>query len=164
MMNSMNEWSDFFVGAASAAAALAGLVTVAISVNVRQILKYKALPPRAAATIGILVLILVVSMAVLIPNQSLFWLGIEVIVFSTIAWALSALVIWSKILERQQRPWYELVYQIIINQLSVLPFIVGGIFLLLGNPDGFYWIAAGTIAAFILSMINSWVLLIEILR
>jgi hypothetical protein len=46
----------------------------------------------------------------------------------------------------------------------VLPFIVGGVMLTFNNIDGMYWIAAGIIAAFILSMLNAWVLLIEILR
>jgi hypothetical protein len=55
-------------------------------------------------------------------------------------------------------------YEVAIDQSSVLPFIVGGIMLSVGNIDGMYWIAAGIIAAFILSMLNAWVLLIEVLR
>jgi hypothetical protein len=32
------------------------------------------------------------------------------------------------------------------------------------NTDGMYWIAAGMIAAVVISMTTTWVLLIEILR
>jgi hypothetical protein len=37
--------------------------------------------------------------------------------------------------------------------------------LLLARRDGgFYWVAGGCIAVFILSVLNAWVLLVEILR
>jgi hypothetical protein len=40
-------WHDLFVAVAGAAAALAGLVFVAVSINVERILQYKGLPERA---------------------------------------------------------------------------------------------------------------------
>ncbi|MEI9906978.1 MAG: hypothetical protein WDO06_02880 [Actinomycetota bacterium] len=59
----LDQWSEFFIAGAGAAAALAGLVIVAVSVNVREILKYRSLPSRSAATIGSLTMILVACMA-----------------------------------------------------------------------------------------------------
>jgi hypothetical protein len=72
-------WTNFFI-AASASAALAGLVIVAISVNIARILEFPHLPARSAATVGRLILILVSSMAALIP-QSNHPLGAELAVF-----------------------------------------------------------------------------------
>lgn len=74
-----------FVAGAGASAALAGLVIVAISVNVQEILKYRNLPSRAIATIGMLMLILVVSMAALIPDQDSAALGLEILAFTPTA-------------------------------------------------------------------------------
>ena len=54
-------WHDFFMGTIGAAAALTGLLFVAISINLQQILRYPHLPGRAAGTLGILVSALVVS-------------------------------------------------------------------------------------------------------
>ena len=50
----MMMWTNFFIAAAGASASLAGLVFVALSVNINRILEYPQLPSRAAATIGTL--------------------------------------------------------------------------------------------------------------
>src|SRR6185312_6154219 len=47
----MPEWTDFFVAEVGASAALAGLVIVAISINVTRIISYPWLPGRAAETL-----------------------------------------------------------------------------------------------------------------
>jgi hypothetical protein len=71
-------WHDFFVGTIGVAAALTGLLFVAISINLEQILKYPQLPGRAAGTLGILVSDLVVSRITLAPGQGPRTLGIEI--------------------------------------------------------------------------------------
>ena len=48
----MAEWSDFFVAVAGAAAALAGLIIVAVSVNVADIIKYPQLLPAEEIELG----------------------------------------------------------------------------------------------------------------
>jgi hypothetical protein len=59
VMDDLGQWTDLFVAVAGASAALAGLVTVAISANIREVLRFNNwLPSRAAATTGVLVLIL----------------------------------------------------------------------------------------------------------
>ena len=45
----MDGWSEFAVAAAGATAALAGLVIVGISVNIKEILAFPGLTARAAA-------------------------------------------------------------------------------------------------------------------
>ncbi len=56
-----SSWGSFFVAETGASAALAGLLFVAMSINLRRILEFPSLPGRAGETIAILVNALVIS-------------------------------------------------------------------------------------------------------
>src|SRR6202034_206276 len=71
-------WHDFFVGTIGSSAALTGLLFVAISINLEQILKYPQLPGIAAVTLWLLVSALSVSVFALAPGQTNGALGIEI--------------------------------------------------------------------------------------
>ena len=64
-------------------------MTVAIAANIAEILKFPWLPSRAATSIGLLVLVLVVSIAGLMRPQPMLWFGIETIVFAAVTWLLT---------------------------------------------------------------------------
>ncbi|HNF84655.1 MAG TPA: hypothetical protein PLE13_11780, partial [Solirubrobacterales bacterium] len=83
----LSEWSDFFVASAGASAALAGLVFVAISINVARILQLDGVPELGLVTLLLLIGVLVVSMFGLIPDQSEHAFGGELLVQSAF-WTL----------------------------------------------------------------------------
>lgn len=161
----LEDWTDFLVAAASAAAALAGLVIVAVSVNIERILQYKQLPARAAAAVGSLMLALVTSLVCLAP-QSRLALGLEVLGFGVITWLLHAHAARISIASDRasHRPKYEAILEVARGQIQVLPFIVGGLLFTLDLGAPIYFILAGVIAAVVLSMFEAWILLVEILR
>ena len=61
------QWSDFFVAETGAAAALAGLVIVAISINLKTIVEGRLLSGRAAETVAMLGCVLILSSLMLVP-------------------------------------------------------------------------------------------------
>lgn len=158
-------WANFFVAASGASAALAGLIFVALSVNINRILEAPQLPSRAGATIGTLILILICSMAALIP-QPVFMLGFEILVFAFCGWLLKVRAAYRAIADgkRTGRPAFEAVTETVLGQIQVLPFLAGGVFLIIGGDAGFYWVAGGIVSVFVFSVFNGWVLLVEILR
>jgi hypothetical protein len=64
------EWESLFLAEAGASAALAGLLFVALSINLERILKGAGLPGRAGEAIVLLLTALVLSTWVLVPGQS----------------------------------------------------------------------------------------------
>jgi hypothetical protein len=158
-------WANFFIACAGAASALAGLVFVAVSVNVNRLIEISHLLPRAAATIGSLILILVASVAALIP-QSAPALGAEILVFAILCWGLKIDSARNAFIggAKWKRPRFEAYLEAVLGQIQVLPFMVGGMLLLARHESGLYWIAAGSLAIFLFSMTNAWILLVEILR
>jgi hypothetical protein len=63
-------WQPFFIMAGGAAAALAGLLFIALSIHVREIAAHPAFRYRALATLSIPLVVLVVSGLALLPRQT----------------------------------------------------------------------------------------------
>lgn len=166
VLEALEPWKDLLIATAGASAALAGLVTVAIATNIGEILKFPWLPSRAATSIALLVLVLVVSIAGLMRPQPLWWFGLETIVFAVATWLITARAAWTRLATRRehQRPAAQLAQEIGLYQASVLPFVVGGVLLMVDDTNGMYWISGGMIVSVVISMLTTWVLLIEILR
>jgi len=158
-------WTPFFETAAEASAGLVGLVIVAVSVNIRPILDSPQLPSRAGATIGSMVLIMIGSLAALIPQPLAAWGG-EVLGFATVIWlqhlltARSVLRAW----RTNPQPMREIIPAISLGQLQTIPYLIGAVMVLTGSATGVYWIVGGMIATLAFGVFSAWVLLVEILR
>src|SRR5688500_10323089 len=85
MPESLEGWSDFNVAMVGATAAFAGLLIVAMSVNISTIMASASLPPRAAASIAALVLAIVACALGLVPGQPVWAYGVEVLVATLFA-------------------------------------------------------------------------------
>ena len=155
-------WHDLFVAILGAAAALEGLLFVAVSLNLEQILKLKALPPLAARSLGTLLAILLMSVLILTPGQSRVVLGVEITALGLIL-TVAMLVSTTRTHLRAER-WQWAVSAFGLSTAASLPMLVAGITLTLGRGGGLYWALVEVIAGFSISIYYAWVLLVEILR
>jgi hypothetical protein len=85
-------WGTFFQGELGAAAALAGLLFVSLSVNQTKILELGRMADRGLEALAILFLVIMVSSLPLIPGQSIRLLGGEILVLGAGAMAATALL------------------------------------------------------------------------
>lgn len=158
-----SQWHDLFVATAGASAALAGLVFVAVSINLERILKYEGLPERALETLLLLLAVLLVSILGLVPGQSREALGAELLGANLV---LAAVIVRlpSGYTGIDQEPPAWLWTRWGIRLAAVLPLIAAGLSLLAGSGGGLYWLVAGILFAVLGAVANAWVLLVEILR
>ena len=157
-------WHDFGVAAAGSSAALAGLVFVAVSINLDRILTYPWLPDRVGETVVLLVAVLVESLLLLAPGQSRAALGAELMTIGAAAWA----AVTATHLRLRRHPTYTTQAQrrvrVVVGQLASLPALVAGVSLLVHAGGGLYWMFAGITLSVLAAASNAWVLLIEIAR
>ena len=159
-----SEWSDLFVASAGASAALAGLVFVAVSINIERILSFPGLPERSLETLLFLVSVLLVSLIGLVPEQGHVALGLELLF---VALAIDAVVLRQPTNqvgegEVMQRSWR--VARWTVRAVATVPFLIGALSILAEGGGGLYWVFAGIVLAIVASVSNAWVLLVEILR
>jgi hypothetical protein len=163
--NSLEAWANFFITTAEVSATLAGLVIVAVSVNIQQILKFRQLPPRASSTVAVLMLVVVIGLAALVPQPPT---GFAMEVFAAAAIPLVILLVCVRevVVEhlKDNRPHRKLYVGLPGGPVAALCFLVGAGRLWLGHADGLYWIAAGIVVALLFAVLNAWVFLIEVLR
>ncbi|MGB6546586.1 MAG: hypothetical protein WA871_02850 [Candidatus Acidiferrales bacterium] len=165
-MNIAAAWTDFLVAEAGAAAALAGLIFVSVSLNVKKIIEYQSegVAGRAAEALALLIGVLLISTFGLAPNQSGKVLGIEILAVGVSLWLMATILLVGRLGARRRRPWWWLASRSFLSQCATIPFCIAGILLILSNPDGMYWLIPGCVFSFLASTISAWVLLIEILR
>jgi hypothetical protein len=157
-------WGDFFVAQAGAAAVLAGLVFVGVSINLDKIIAIPSLPSRALEAMVLLIAVLVESSLMLVPDQSLTLLGLEVLAVGLVVWLAIGAV--QRDVLRKLDPQHRRLFSINIalGQLAVLAFVVAGVVLLIAGEDGVYFAVPGVILGYLVAISEAWILLVEIHR
>ena len=160
----MAGWADFFVAEVGASAALAGFVIVAISINLNQIIAYPTLPGRAAETLVAPTGVLVVSSYMLVPGQQLAALVTELFVTGGVMWLMPTIIQIRTWRAEVAVPRRSLVVRCTLSLFSSVPILIAAALMLMGDPNAIAWMVPGIIVSLVATVINAWVLLVEIVR
>ncbi len=157
-------WTTFAAALVAASSALAGLIFVALSINVERIIALAGLTTLALEGIVVLTMILLASIVVLVPGQSAPTLALELAVIGlghvVIIGALLRLTLRVALAEFQARR----ILMATLNGLPGLLILVAGIGLASASLGGLYWLVPATILGLVAGIANAWVLLVEIKR
>jgi hypothetical protein len=158
----IGDWKNFFAAVSGAAAALAGLLFVALSINLTRIIN-RGIVDRAAETLILLSGVLTVGLLGLIPQQPAAF-GFELLAAAILTWGVGTYLHAKALRLRRYDTTFHAFIRVTFAQSATLPLLIGAVSLLLRRGGGLYWLAPGLIFSLLVSMISAWILLVEILR
>ncbi len=165
----MSDWHDFFLATAGAAAVLAGLVFVGVSINLEMIVANPiyGLTGRALEALVLLMAVLFVSTLLLVPGQGMVLAGVEVLAVGIAEWAAIVAIQLLQLrnlrsLEPTLRRHFKA--RVVLGQVATLPMVAAGVAVLSWGVGGLYLLVAGVMLSFLVAVEEAWVLLIEIHR
>lgn len=159
-----HEWVEFGVAVAGAAAVLAGLVFVSVSINLEKVLEIHGLPGRAGESIVMFAGVLILSICLLMPGQSRTALGVELVVGGALLMTLLVLIALPGLNRPTRQPFSWRITRIVLALAASVPVILAGVSLLAEAGGGLYWLAAAFMLALAAGIANAWVLLVEVVR
>lgn len=160
----MDDWGDFNLALVGATAALAGLVIVAASVNIAEIVKAPALTARLGTAISSLVLALVVSALGLVPDLDGAFYGAVAVLASLVA-ATFAVDAARRIAADRSPQNRSRGLKSVLGFLVPAAYAVGGALVISGAmAAGATAFAFGALLSIVVALMISWIVLVEVLR
>jgi modulator of FtsH protease len=141
-------WQNFYVMMGGANAALTGLVFVALSIHLREVLDHPLLRPRAVIALTVLTTQIVIAAIVLTP-QSAQLMGVEIFLVNATFLAV----------DLRNRVSFSLTRARLISLAIRIVYIYSAVSLILGVGGGFYVLAVIVVLTLGRTMQNAWALL-----
>jgi len=160
----LGSWHTFFSTQAEVSAALTGLVFVALSINLKQILSLPGLADRAGEALLLLLLPVLVGLAGVLPQTSIRALGGELLGLGLVEMTMVSLILVAGHRFATERPPQEFMVRVGGAEGAVVMTVIAGALLLAGRSGGLWWEAVGTGLCIAAGVGDAWILLVEILR
>jgi|SRR3954447_1976209 len=158
----MDKWHDMGVVTGGAAAALTGLLFVAVTLRIDTIAAARDLRSRAAQTLTLFVTSLVVAIVLVIPDQAERLAGIELVVVAIASGAV--LLILNHQAKQVPAPSAlgRRLEAVSPTAVSVVLIGAGGVLAAVGWDPGLYFLVPGIVAALVGGVVNAWLFLLKI--
>ena len=154
-------WHDFFLMVGGGAAALAGLVFVAMSINLKAIVHDATHRARAGATMIGFTSMFILSGLALVAHQTAFWLGIEWLA-TTAIYAYVYVAGYVASLRLHGSDTGRTGYRITIAALCTIAQIVGSVMLMANMGEGALVAAVGLMLNIGSLVSGAWLLMVGI--
>lgn len=157
----MADWGVFATIVGGAAAALLGLLFVAVSIRIQVIAGSTELRLRAAQTLSLFTAMLLVAVLLAVPGQPARVLGIEVIVLAVLT-AVTLLVLDRRATGPSPTPLGRAIQRINPNVVTSVTLLAAGILMVVIGEVGVYLLVAAVFVAFVGGVLSAWVFLIHV--
>jgi hypothetical protein len=157
----MEAWTQFTVITGGAAAALVGLLFVAVSIRAELIAHTKRLRARLAKVLTIFLGLLVSSIAIALPNPTVWILGIELIAVSMVMSA--AFLALNRRSEHgdDRQPLERVLDRLSPTVTTAVLTGVCGVALLFGIESGLFVFALAAVVGFVGGVTGAWLVLVR---
>jgi hypothetical protein len=157
----MESWEEFAVVTGAAAAALTGLLFVAVSIRLDVIAASTDLRSRAAQTLTLFLAITLVAVLFAIPDQPEWLFGSELIALAVAGGATLFILDRRAQRHRSPQPVAQLLDALSPNLLTMTLIGVGGLLTTIGVEWGLYLEVPAVIAALIGGVIGAWLFMMR---
>ena len=156
-------WTAFLAATVGAGAGLAGLIFVALSINLDRLASRPKLAARAGETLAVLLLGVVAAALGLMPLTRTEY-GVALVVVAAPVCIVTLTRQLRQGPDSPDHPYWWFLSRIAIVQFTAVPFAIAGLSMIVGRGGGLFWLGAGVLVAFAGSVYNGWILLVEVVR
>lgn len=154
-------WTTMCGAVAGSAATLAGLLFVALTVNLPRILPDASHVARAREALGGLLCLLVLAILILIPGQPHAALGIELLCLAAVMATVSVRLQGQTLRRLPPGRRARWAVRMLPVNLATAAIVVSGVSLITSSGGGLYWLAATVLVYFLRSALDAWILVVE---
>ena len=158
---SIGQWQNFFVMVGGGAAALAGLVFIAMSINLSIITRDATHKNRAIATLTGFTAIFIICGLALIGNQNYQSIGIEWLVVTLVP-MITYIRVYVRAKKIGRSPVGLSIGRFFMGTTCYLAQIIGSVLLISGYVAGLYVASAAMVLSFAFFISAAWLLIVGV--